>query len=57
MVRMNSPIEYIPPHGGRSAFGFEATLLPANILKKVLDLCFICDYSEDIGQSSPPTRR
>lgn len=28
MVRLKRPIEYRPKHGGRSAFGYEATLLP-----------------------------
>jgi len=36
MVRLNSPISYVPLHGGRSAFGYEATLLP-KICEVLLD--------------------
>lgn len=28
-VRLNSPIQFIPPHGGKPAMGYEASLLPA----------------------------
>ncbi len=36
MARINNPIEYKPLHGGRSAFGYEASLLP-EICEVVLD--------------------
>src|SRR5437667_1744656 len=36
MVRLVSPIQYRPKHGGRTAFGYEATLLPT-ICEVVLD--------------------
>lgn len=36
MARLNSPILYRPKHGGRPAFGYEATLLP-QICEVVLD--------------------
>ena len=36
MARINTPIEYIPSHGGRNAFGYEATLLP-EICEVILD--------------------
>ena len=36
MARINKPIEYVPSHGGRTAFGYEATLLP-EICEVVLD--------------------
>lgn len=36
MTRLTSPIEYQPLHGGRSAFGYEATLLP-EICEVLLD--------------------
>lgn len=35
-ARLSSPIEFIPMHGGRSAFGFEATILP-DICAVVID--------------------
>lgn len=36
MVRLKSPIEYLPKHGGRSAIGYEASILPA-ICEAILD--------------------
>jgi hypothetical protein len=36
MARINSPVEYKPLHGGRSAFGYEASLLP-EICEVILD--------------------
>jgi hypothetical protein len=36
MARLNSPILYQPRHGGRAAFGYEATLLP-QICEVILD--------------------
>lgn len=36
MARINKPIEYQPSHGGRTAFGYEATLLP-EICEVILD--------------------
>jgi hypothetical protein len=36
MARINKPIEYVPSHGGRTAFGYEATLLP-EICEVILD--------------------
>jgi len=36
MVRLISPIQYRPKHGGRTAFGYEATLLPL-ICEAILD--------------------
>lgn len=36
MARINSPIEYAPTHGGRTAFGYEATLLP-EVCEIILD--------------------
>lgn len=36
MVRLISPIQYRPKHGGRTAFGYEATLLPM-ICEVILD--------------------
>jgi P63C domain-containing protein len=35
-ARLNLPIEFTPKHGGRSAFGFEATILP-DICAVVID--------------------
>lgn len=35
-ARLSSPIEYQPKHGGRSAFGYEATVLP-DICAAILD--------------------
>jgi len=36
MVRLISPVQYRPKHGGRTAFGYEATLLPL-ICETLLD--------------------
>lgn len=36
MARLNRPIEYQPEHGGRTAFGYEATILP-EICEAILD--------------------
>jgi hypothetical protein len=36
MARLNEPIEYQPLHGGRTAFGYEATLLP-EICEVIID--------------------
>lgn len=36
MARISNPIEYQPSHGGRTAFGYEATLLP-EICEVILD--------------------
>ena len=36
MVRLISPVQYRPKHGGRTAFGYEATLLPL-ICEAILD--------------------
>lgn len=36
MAAILNPIEYYPPHGGRSAYGYEATLLP-EICEVILD--------------------
>jgi len=36
MVRLISPVQYRPKHGGRTAFGYEATLLPM-ICETILD--------------------
>jgi len=33
IARANSPIKFVPPHGGNSAYGYEATILP--------DLCAV----------------
>lgn len=33
IARANSPIKFVPPHGGNQAFGYEATILP--------DLCAV----------------
>lgn len=35
-ARINEPIEYTPAHGGRTAYGYEATLLP-EICEVILD--------------------
>jgi len=36
MVRLISPLQYRPKHGGRTAFGYEAMLLPA-VCEAILD--------------------
>lgn len=36
MVRLISPLQYKPKHGGRTAYGYEATLLP-RICEVILD--------------------
>jgi len=36
MARLNNPIEYQPIHGGRSAYGYEATMLP-EICEVIID--------------------
>lgn len=36
MARLMNPIEYVPKHGGRTAMGYEATMLPG-ICRAILD--------------------
>ena len=36
IARLNSPLEFRPMHGGRTAFGYEATILP-EICEALLD--------------------
>jgi hypothetical protein len=48
-ARLNSPIEFVPRHGGRSAFGFEATILP--------DVCAVVIDAATQGKLSKTKRR
>lgn len=49
MVRLLSPLQYKPRHGGRTAFGYEATLLP-KICEVILD-------ANKAGKLSKPQKR
>jgi hypothetical protein len=46
MARLKSPVEYLPKHGGRSAIGYEASILPA-----------ICEAILDARKQAPENRR
>lgn len=42
MARLNSPHEYVPTHGGRSAFGYDGALLP--------EICDVIAMAKDQGR-------
>jgi hypothetical protein len=42
IARVNSPIQFIPPHGGKAADGYEATILP--------DICAVLIEADRLGR-------